>query len=416
MNERLTITRMGRHGDGIADTSQGPLYIAYTLPGETIEAEPWSGQPDRRRLTRIEDASRERAAPICKYFGTCGGCAMQHWKGEHYRAWKRHVLLDILAQAQLSVPVDDLIDGSGQGRRRAVFHARFGVDGELNVGFSARLAHDIVPIDCCPILAAELDGAIEAARAIAQRIARLRKPLDIQVTATAAGLDVDVRGSGPLSPDDAAAFASIARHHRVARLARHGEIIIQHAAPAIRIGRAEVLIPPGAFLQATSAAETILQDLVLAHCRGAARVADLFCGVGPFALRLAEKARVSAFDTDAAAVGALKRAAAHAQGLKPVDAQSRDLFRSPLSDRELKLFDAVVLNPPRQGSETQARTLAASGVPLVIMVSCNPVTFARDARILVDGGYRLVQVTPVDQFLYSSHLELVAKFQRSDVR
>jgi 23S rRNA (uracil1939-C5)-methyltransferase len=198
----------------------------------------------------------------------------------------------------------------------------------------------------------------------------------------------------------------------VARLARHGEIIIQHAAPAIRIGRAEVLIPPGAFLQATSAAETILQDLVLAHCRGAARVADLFCGVGPFALRLAEKARVSAFDTDAAAVGALKRAAAHAQGLKPVDAQSRDLFRSPLSDRELKLFDAVVLNPPRQGSETQARTLAASGVPLVIMVSCNPVTFARDARILVDGGYRLVQVTPVDQFLYSPHLELVAKFGR----
>jgi 23S rRNA (uracil1939-C5)-methyltransferase len=339
---------------------------------------------------------------------------MQHWKGEHYRAWKRRVLLDILAQAQLAVSLDDLIDASGQGRRRAVFHARFGADGELQVGFSARLAHDIVPVNSCPILAPELEGAIEAARAIAQRI--VRKPLDIQVTATAAGLDMDVRGSGPLSPNDAAALASIAGHHRLARLTRHGEILIQHAAPVISVGRAEVLLPPGAFLQATSAAETILQDLVLAHCGGAARVADLFCGVGPFALRLAEEARVSAFDADAAAVGALKRAAAHAQGLKPLDAQRRDLFRAPLSVQELRVFDAVVLNPPRQGSEAQARALAASGVPLVIMVSCNPVTFARDAHILVDGGYRLVQVTPVDQFLYSPHLELVAKFQRSNDR
>jgi 23S rRNA (uracil1939-C5)-methyltransferase len=180
----------------------------------------------------------------------------------------------------------------------------------------------------------------------------------------------------------------------------------------IRIGRAQLLLPPGTFLQATVAAEAILQELVLTHCSRAGPVADLFCGVGPFALRLAEQARVSAFDVDAAAVSALRGAAAKAQGLKPIEAQVRDLFRSPLSPEELERFEAVVLNPPRQGSEAQARALAASSVRSVTAVSCNPQTFARDACILVEGGYGLVQVTPVDQFLYSPHLEVVAKFQK----
>jgi 23S rRNA (uracil1939-C5)-methyltransferase len=413
MIERLTVTRMGRHGDGIADTSQGPLYVPYAFPGETVAVEAWPGQPDRRHLIRIETPSRERIAPICKYFGTCGGCSLQHWEKAQYRAWKRRILLDTLAQSHLDAAADDLIDAAGQGRRRAAFHARRDAQGVLKVGFSARLAHDLVPIDRCPILAPVLDGAIEAARSVAERIARVRKPLDIQVIATAAGLDIDVRGSGALSANDTAALALIAERHKLARLTRHGEIVAQRAAPVLRIGRAQVVLPAGAFLQATAAAEATLQDLVLTHCAHARAVADLFCGVGPFALRLAEHARVRAFDADAPAVAALQHAADHAQGLKPIAAQVRDLFRSPLSPEELKTFDAVVLNPPRQGSEAQARALAASGMRVLVMVSCSLVTFARDARILVDGGYELVQVTPVDQFLYSPHLELVAKFQKA---
>jgi 23S rRNA (uracil1939-C5)-methyltransferase len=412
MTERLTITRIGRQGDGVADTSHGPLYIPFALPQEIVDVEEWAGHPDRRRLIRIEAPSRERIAPICKYFGTCGGCAMQHWETGQYRAWKRQILLDILAQARLHVPIDDLIDAAGQGRRRAVFHARLDAHGVLKVGLSVRLAHDLIAIDRCPILAPELEGAIEAARAIAQRIARLRKPLDIQVTATAAGLDVDVRGSGPLPANEIAALALVASRHKLARLTRHGEIVAQHAAPVLQIGRAQVQLPAGAFLQATAAAEATLQHLVLAHCRDTGTVADLFCGVGPFALRLAEHARLRALDADAPAVSSLQRAAGHAQGLKPVEAQVRDLFRSPLSPEELRGFDAVVVNPPRQGSEAQARALAASCVPMLVMVSCNAVTFARDARILVEGGYELAQVTPVDQFLYSPHLEIVARFQR----
>lgn len=209
-----------------------------------------------------------------------------------------------------------------------------------------------------------------------------------------------------------AELAQLAERHRLARLTRHGEIVAQRATPVLGIGRAQVALPPGAFLQATTAGEAALAGLVTTHCQSARTVADLFCGVGPFALRLAEFARITAADNDADAVTALQRAAAQTQGLKPIEATERDLFRRPLSRAELRRFNAVVFDPPRQGAEAQARELAASTVPVVVAVSCNPATFARDARILVDGGYRLVRVTPVDQFLYSAHVELVARFQK----
>ena len=178
------------------------------------------------------------------------------------------------------------------------------------------------------------------------------------------------------------------------------------------MGRARVALPPGAFLQATAAGEAELARLVVEHCGTAKTVADLFAGVGPFALRLAERARVTAADSDADAIAALTRAAQMTQGLKPIDAVTRDLFRRPFVPVELKPFDAVVFDPPRQGAQAQATELAASKVPIVVAVSCNPATFARDARILADGGYRLTRVTPVDQFLYSPHVEMVARFAR----
>jgi 23S rRNA (uracil1939-C5)-methyltransferase len=213
-----------------------------------------------------------------------------------------------------------------------------------------------------------------------------------------------------------AELAQIAARHRLARLTRHGEIVALRVPPGVRIGRARVVLPPGSFLQATAAGETVLARLVTAHCEGTKTVADLFCGVGPFTLRLAERARVTAADNDADAAAALTRAAAGTPGLKPVEALTRDLFRRPFTRTELKRFDAVVFDPPRQGAEAQARELATSAVPVLVAVSCNPATFARDAHILVDGGYRLVRVTPVDQFLYSVHVELVALFQRTDAR
>ena len=282
----------------------------------------------------------------------------------------------------------------------------------LQVGFAALYAHRIVPIDRCPILAPNLAGLIDAAWAIAETLKSAAKPLDIQATATDAGIDVDVRGSGPLTAPLTLALARVAETHRLARITRHGELVVQRAAPTVRIGRATVALPPGAFLQATARGEETLARLVLAYTEGARAVADLFAGVGPFALRLAERARVVAADSDAGAIDALRRAAAATGGLKPVAAERRDLFRRPFVAQELAGIDAVVFDPPRQGAEAQARELARSRVRVIVAVSCNATTFARDAKILIDGGYRLGEVTPVDQFRYSAHVEMVARLVR----
>jgi 23S rRNA (uracil1939-C5)-methyltransferase len=412
VTEQLIISRLGHRGDGIADTPDGAVYVPYTLPGEAITVEPVAGHPDRRHLLHIDKPGHERAQPVCKHFGTCGGCALQHWSLAEYHLWKRSLVADALAQAGIVAPIADLIDAHGAGRRRAVFHARRGTHDVLEVGFTAPRAHHIVPIDDCPILAPSLSGAVRAAWAIAEVLKKTGKPLDIQVTATDSGLDIDVRGSGTVAAERLTALAKVAETHKLARLTRHGELVAQRTQPWLRVGRAEVPLPSGAFLQATAEGEEALARLVTEHAGKARRVVDLFTGIGTFALRLAENARVAASDSEPAAIKALQQAAGKASGLKPIDAQVRDLFRRPWMATELKDFDAVVFDPPRQGAEAQARELGKSTVPIVVAVSCDANTFARDAKILVDAGYRLAAVTPIDQFRYSHHVEIVAKFTR----
>jgi 23S rRNA (uracil1939-C5)-methyltransferase len=371
-----------------------------------------AGHPDRKNLVHIEKRSHERAEPVCEHFGTCGGCALQHWSLAEYHLWKRSLVVEALAQANIVAPVSDLVDAHGAGRRRAVFHARRGVHDILEVGFAAPRAHHVVAIDACPILAPGLGGALGAAWAIAEILKPAGKPLDIQATATDSGLDVDIRGSGALSPDRMTALARLAETRKLARLTRHGELVAQQGQPFLKIGKAEVPLPPGAFLQATAEGENVLARMVTQYARKAKNVADLFAGIGTFALRLAEQARVAAADSESSAVKALEQAAGKASGLKPVATQTRDLFRRPFMSAEMKAFDAVVFDPPRQGAEAQARELAKSAVPIVIAVSCDAATFARDSKILIGGGYKLDAVTPVDQFRYSHHVEIVAKFER----
>jgi 23S rRNA (uracil1939-C5)-methyltransferase len=412
LTERLAINRVAHRGDGVADTPAGPLFVPYTLPGETVEVESVPGHPDRRHLLRVDTASPERIEPFCPHFGICGGCAIQHWTPARYQVWKRSLVVEALSQAGLDAPVDSLIDAHGDGRRRATFHARLSARDILEVGFAALRAHHIVGIDRCPVLAPSLDGAIPAAWAIAEALKPQNKPLDIQVTATDAGIDMDVRGSGALNSARTGVLARLAATHKLARLTRHGELIAQHATPTVLIGRAHVTLPPGSFVQATVAGEQALARLVESHVGNAKVIADLFCGLGPFALRLAERARIIACDADADAVAALKQAANMTSGLKPIEAETRDLFKRPLYAQELKRVDALVFDPPRQGAEAQARELAKSAVAVVVAVSCNAATFARDVRLLVDGGYRLKSVTPVDQFRHSAHVEIVAKLER----
>jgi 23S rRNA (uracil1939-C5)-methyltransferase len=410
--ERLTIAQLGTRGDGMAGMPANPVFVPYALPGEIVTVEPVPGHPDRRHLVHIETASRERTSPICQHFGQCGGCALQHWLLSRQHQWKRDQVANALAHVGLEAPVAATVDAHGSGRRRAVLHARRGSHAILEVGFTAPRAHRIVAIDHCPILTPALDNAIAAAWAIAEALTPARKPLDIQITAADNGLDIDVRGSGPLDADRTAALTGMVETYQLARLTRHGELIAQSVQPVVAVGRATVALPPGCFLQAGAESEVILADLVAGHVGSARQVADLFSGIGPFALRLAEHCRVTAADHDASAIAAMQRAAAMASGLKPLEALTRDLFRRPFVVTELKAFQAVVFDPPRQGAQAQARELASSAVPVVVAVSCDRVTFARDARVLVDGGYRLSAVTPVDQFRYSPHIEIVACFQR----
>jgi 23S rRNA (uracil1939-C5)-methyltransferase len=257
---------------------------------------------------------------------------------------------------------------------------------------------------------------LKAAWAIAESLDGFRKPLDIQFTATDQGLDVDIRGSGALTAPAMGALAGVAQRYDFARLTRHGELIAQMRAPSLRMGGAIVPLPPGAFLQATTLGEAVLSRLVVEFCTGADRIADLFAGVGTFALRLAARGRVSAFDEEESAIAALARAAAGAAGLKPVHAERRNLFNAPLSAAELAGFDAVVFDPPRQGARAQSLEIAASRVRTVVAVSCSPGTFARDMRNLLDGGYRLLSVVPVDQFRYSAHVEIVAHLQKAPAK
>ena len=412
MAETLLIDHVGHRGDGVALSPGGNIYVPYALGGETVETAEVHGHPDRRRLLEIRQASPERVAPFCPHFSVCGGCAIQHWDAQAYRAWKRNIVVETLAQAGIAGEVAPLVDAHGSGRRRITLHARMGTHAVLKVGFAAAYSHDIIPIDRCPILDPALDGALDAAWAIAEALRPQQKPLDIQFTATRGGLDVDVRGSGPVSTAMTAKLSAIAQQHRLARLTRHGELVLMRNPPVVTIDAAQVTLPPGSFLQATAAGEEALAELVLDRCKRAKHVADLFCGVGPFALRLAARSRVAAFDSDAGSVAALQKAAASTSGLKPVKAEARDLFRRPLVSQELRDYDAIVFDPPRQGAQAQATQLAASNVPAIIAVSCNVMTFARDAKILIDGGYRIEGVTPVDQFRHTPHVELVARFCR----
>ncbi|WP_248309650.1 class I SAM-dependent RNA methyltransferase [Bosea sp. Tri-44] len=409
MNETLTIARLGQRGDGVAETAGGQVFVPFALPGESVRV---VRDGDRAQVVEILAPSASRIAAICPLFTRCGGCAVQHMGEGPYAEWKRQQVVTALARAGLETEVAALVDAHGAGRRRVTFHARREDDG-MRVGFMAARTHDLVEVEACPVLAPGLARAPAVAQLLANRLRSSNKPLDIQLTASEAGLDVDIRGHGPAGDSLRRQLTEAAERLDLARLAMHGEIIVERRAPFQLMGKASVTPAPGGFLQATAEGEATLSRLVLDAIPKAKRVADLFAGCGPFSVRLAEKAQVLAFESDKAAVQALSRAANHTQGLKQVAVEARDLFRRPLLEHELNAFDAVVLDPPRAGAEAQVKRLAASKVPLIAYVSCDVGSFARDAALLVAGGYALERVTPVDQFRYSAHIELVGVFRKA---
>lgn len=402
--EQVSVVALDAHGHGVA--ANGAI-IPGALPGERALVKL---EGKRAELLETLDPSPERAQPICRWFGTCGGCVAQHMSASLYHAWKRGLVVEALKREGVAVKVGELVDAHGSGRRRATFHARFPHGEPDEVGFMRARSHDIIAIDACPLFTPGMAGAIPTARKLSGDLRGLMKPLDISVTATLDGLDVDLRGSGPLGRDEAQKLARTAEALDLARISNHGETLIERRPPRVAFGEALAKLPPGGFLQATEAGEAWLAGFAERALADARRVADLFCGAGAFALRLARRREVFAADADPAA--ALARAAAATPGLRKLGAETRDLFRRPLQAQELAAFDGALIDPPRAGAIEQARALAASTLPLVVSISCNAETFARDARILVDGGFRVESVTPLDQFRFSAHVEIAAVFRR----
>ncbi|MFO1090499.1 MAG: RNA methyltransferase [Hyphomicrobiales bacterium] len=405
----VTIDSLGAAGDGIAHDSAGAHYVPFALPGETVRVR----TTDKRRfeLVGVLAASPHRIAPFCPHAGRCGGCRLQHADAATYGAFKRGLVEAALRRAAVPMPGDlSLIDAHGAGRRRIFLHVlRLGR--AYGAGFMAVGSHRLEPIESCPAAAEALRPAPAIARAIGEAL-KARKPFDVQVTATDTGLDIDLRGVRATDPLVLSDLADVARGHDVARLTIDGDPVAVLREPVVSMGRARVALPPASFLQATAAGEEALAARVTAGLASSSRVADLFCGVGPFALRLAETAAVTAWDAARPAVAALDQAHRRTSGLKPLVATARDLFRHPVTAVELKSFDGAVFDPPRQGAEAQAHELARSPLSRVVAVSCDPQTFARDAAILVAQGFVLDDVVAVDQFKWTSHVEIVARFTR----
>lgn len=411
----LDIETMGLKGDGVARHDGERVHVPFTLPGEKVRVSLGTGRAD---VEEIVAPSSERVAPTCPHFGACGGCALQHWAPEAVARWKRERILSALRFVGLEAPADETIAAYGAGRRRVTLHIRrieTPSQTRILAGFMRAKSHDLIDLDACPLLVPELAPAPDLARKAGMILRGIGKPLDFQVTASIEGLDCDIRGAGPIGEGLRQKLVAFAVEEKLARLTLHGERLMEARVPRISFEDQPTMaafLPPGSFLQATGAAEAQLSALALNGLTGAKQVADLFCGLGPFGLRLSRKMKVIGYDSDKAAIEAFQRSIRANPGGKPISAEARDLFRRPLYAPELKAFDAVLLDPPRQGAEAQVKEIAKSKLARLVYVSCDPESFARDAKLLGDAGFRIGKVTPVDQFRHSPHVELVAEMAR----
>ncbi|MEQ1619461.1 MAG: RNA methyltransferase, partial [Terricaulis sp.] len=386
----LALTAMGSRGDSVAETPLGPIYALYGLPGERVRA---NVAGERAQVLEVLEASPERQAPACRHFGRCGGCQLQHWQEAPMLGWKREQVVQALARRAMGgAIVDQTIQAWGAGRRRAALHAAR-ENGQVRVGFIERGGARLTPIAECPVLTPALQACALRLGPLAQAALPQRGEITLACLDTEAGVDVAIKGAGKVASLDRAARESLvatAAEIGLARLSFDGETLVTRAAPALRMGRALVHPPPGAFLQPTAEGEETLARLVLQALSGARRVIDLFSGIGTFALRLAEHAEVLAVETDDDMLAALKRAADGAGGvLHQVSVLRRDLLRTPLSSLEMKKFDAAVIDPPRSGARLQAEQIGRAPIRKLAYVSCDPATFARDVKVLVEYGFSL---------------------------
>lgn len=405
MRTEITIDRLGHQGDGIAS---GPVFAPRTLPGETV-----SGVVEGQRLTdvRIVTPSDDRVAPNCRHYKSCGGCQLQHASDDFVADWKVDVVKNALSAQGLSCGFRPIVTSPAASRRRATVAVRRTKKGAL-VGFHGRASDVVTPVPDCQLLHPDLIAGFPIAEELARLGGSRKGELAVTLTRSLGGLDIAVKGGKPLDGALRMALGQLIEAKKLARIAWEDEVITRSPAAQL-FGKAQVTPPPGAFLQATDHGEATLRDAVLEIIGTSSKqVVDLFAGSGTFSLPLAERAEVHAVEGVGEMLDALDHGWRFASGLRKVTTQTRDLFRNPLDAKELSEFDAAVIDPPRAGAEAQVRELAASNINLIAFVSCNPVTFARDAAILVEAGFSMDWLQVVDQFRWSTHAELVAQFTR----
>ena len=403
--EEFNITRLGHRGNGI---TQNGYYAPMTLPGEVVRAR-YNGK-SLNDINVIEPSSY-RVQPPCIHFKTCGGCQLQHASDEFISRWKVSIVKQSLAAHGISTVLHECVTSPVGSRRRATFSARRTKKGAM-VGFHARSSKIIVEISNCPLIQNDLLAALPIIEDLASIATSRKGELRAQVTKSQAGLDIAMDGCKKLDGHMRASLSKVAEAHKLARLTCDKEVVAMHQIPSQRFGAATVVPPPGSFLQATKEGQEHLQKTVKKILKDAELVVDLFSGCGTFSLPIAEKSEVHAVELDKEMLSALDKGWRRARGLKRVSLETRDLFRRPLLPDELDRFDAAVIDPPRAGAEKQVANLCKSRIKTIVYVSCNPVTFARDAALLIENGYDLQFVETVDQFRWSYHIELVGGFSK----
>lgn len=398
---QFEISALGHRGEGVADFNGKRIFVPLTVPGDKISAR-LDGQ--RCELLEVLEAGPDRIDPFCPHFGGCGGCQLQHLSNPAYQTFKISLAERAFQFAGINLEIAGLVDAGGDGRRRATLSVK-----NARAGYHALRTHFIHEFDRCPILVPQLDPA----QKIAKQLGKLTGDAGISFTSTATGLDVSVKPEkrGKKRPDFRA-LGAVAVEHDLARLTLDGEDVLVARPPMVRIGAANVTLPSGAFLQATQKAEEVLAEQVLEGAGDAKRIADLFSGIGTFALRLAANGKTFFADSDKKAIAACEAAMRATPGLHPIGGAVRNLFNDPLTADEVKPFDCIVIDPPRAGAKAQIEEIANSTVNKVVSVSCDPQSFARDAATLIEAGFKPGPVTLVDQFRYAAHIELVCTFTR----
>jgi 23S rRNA (uracil1939-C5)-methyltransferase len=418
----VTIETIGGRGDGIAALDGERVYVPFSAPGDVVRVRLRRDAEDclQGRIVELQAQGASRQKASCAHFGECGGCSLQHIEASEYRRWKLATLESALERQRIPTSrlmVEDMAVSPPGSRRRADLTVSRRAD-RIVIGFNAPRSHAIIDVEHCPVLRPALLRVIAGLRQSLREITVPGDRLEAKLCETDSGIDLLLVGSRGFTATERAHLAEFAEAMDLARISlghsRRGSVdtIAQRRAVRVIFAGVPVAMPPGAFLQATTEGEDALVRFAQTAMAGARKIADLFCGLGTFAVPLARSgARVHAVDSDREAVAALERAVAQSM-TTTLSAEVRDLEKRPLSAATLAGFDAVLLDPPRAGARLQSAELARSDVPLVCAISCHPGSFARDARILCEAGFRLERIRPVDQFLWSTHLELAALFRR----